>query len=130
MSPFRLVLALTIVMGATGIARAQDVPTDKPAPPSTGLPAAVDWKFNLDAAWGGFGFGNSLFTDPKEGVVQNFGQRWMEGFVKPSLTATHTLKSSSELYGKLSVAGERTYATPPSLVGPVESSFLPEDLSI
>jgi len=127
----RLVLALSIMMLATAVVvRAQDVPTDKPAPPSTGLPSPVDWTFNLDAAWGGFGFGNSLFTDPKEGVPQNFGQRWMEGFVKPALSGVYKLKSSTELYGKLSAAGERTYASPPSLVGPVESSFLPEDLSI
>jgi hypothetical protein len=44
--------------------------------------------------------------DPKEFVRQN---------------------SSSEFYGKLSAAGERTYATPPPLVGRDQSSFLPED---
>src|SRR5260221_14730485 len=108
MSTPRLVLALPIVMLATGVVRAQDVPeakpvpTDKPEASSTGLPSHVDWTFNVDAGWGVFGFGNSLFTDPKEGVPQDFGQRWMEGFVKPALTATRTLKSSSQLYGKLS----------------------------
>jgi hypothetical protein len=125
----RLVL-LTLVV-ATGIARAQDAPKDKPDdPPPVGLPSAVSWKFNFDAGWGGFGFGNSLFTDPKEGVRENFGERWMEGFMKPAIGGTYKLANSSEVYGKVSAVGERTYATPPPRVGPVESSFLPEDLYI
>ena len=93
----------------------------------TGLPSAVDWKFNFDAGWGVFGFGNSLYQDPKEGVRQNYGDNWMEGFVKPAVTGTWKTQSSSEFYGKLSAAGERTYATPPPLVGRDQSSFLPED---
>jgi hypothetical protein len=96
---------------------------------SYGLPHQVEWKFNFDATWGVFGFGNSLFTDPKEGVRQNYGDRWMEGSAKPALSGTYKL-SSSELYGKASVVGERTYANPPPLVGPVEASFGPEDLYI
>ena len=30
---------------------------------STGLPKQAKWTFNFDAAWGTFGFGNSLYTD-------------------------------------------------------------------
>lgn len=76
---------------------------------------------------GSFGFADSLYQGPKEGVAQDYGDHWFEGFVKPALGATFTLASSSELYGKLSAVGERTYATPPPLVGKDESSFLPED---
>jgi len=122
---------LPIFLLAAGVARAQDAPApDKPEERPTGLPSKVTWKFNFDAGWGGFGFANSLYQDPKEGVRQDYGDRWMEGFLKPALTATYTLPSSSEFYGKLSGTGERTYATPPPLVGRDESSFLPEDLYI
>jgi hypothetical protein len=118
-------------VAAAGVARAQDTPPAKPEDKRpSGLPAGVDWKFNFDAGWGGFGFGGSLFTDPKEGVREDYGERWAEGFAKPSVTATYKLRNTSEAYGKLSVVGERTYATPPPLVGLVESSFLPEDLAV
>ena len=30
---------------------------------SIGLPGNIAWKFNFDAAWGTFGFGNSLYTN-------------------------------------------------------------------
>jgi hypothetical protein len=125
-----IAVALLRPAGAFAQADAPSAPPAKPEASSTGLPAQVDWKFNFDAGWGGFGFGNSLYTDPKEGVRTNFGSDWMEGFIKPSLSATYKLKSSSEVYGKLSAVGERTYASPPELVGRDESSFLPEDLSI
>jgi hypothetical protein len=29
----------------------------------TGLPKKLKWTFNFDAAWGAFGFGNSLYTN-------------------------------------------------------------------
>ena len=124
-----------VILATTGIVHAQD-PQEGPPPqePSqaadTGLPSQVTWTFSFDAGWGVFGFGGSLYTDPKEGVGQDLGNRWMEGFVKPALSATYTFKSSSELYGRLSVVGERTYAKPPPLVGVDQSSFLPEDLTI
>jgi hypothetical protein len=92
-----------------------------------GLPSKVEWKFNFDAGWGVFGFGNSLYQDPKEGVRQNYGDNWMEGYLKPAISGSYKLQSSSEFYGKLSGVGERTYATPPALVGRDQSSFLPED---
>lgn len=130
----RLWLALCLLaLGAPG-ARAQEPATDqtteKPEARPTGLPSAIDWKFNIDLGWGGFGFGNSLYTDPKQGVPENYGERWMEGWGKPSIAATYRLQATSEFYGKLSVVGERTYASPPPLVGEEESSFLPEDLYI
>ena len=77
-----------VVMAMTPlVARAQD--TSAPAKPeerTTGLPSKVDWKFNFDAAWGSFGFGNSLyhknvtasvvaaFADPRAGVQQATGR--------------------------------------------------------
>jgi hypothetical protein len=106
------------------------VPEPPQATADTGLPPQVEWQFNLDAGWGVFGFAGSLYTDPKEGVGQGYGDRWAEGFVKASVSGTYRLASSSEIYGKLSAVGERTYANAPPLAGADHSSFLPEDLSI
>ena len=52
----------------------------------TGLPPRVDWTFNFDATWGSFGFANSLFTNPKEGVDENLSDQWFEGSIKPALS--------------------------------------------
>ena len=97
---------------------------------STGLPQQIDWSFNFDAGWGTFGFGNSLFDNPKEPVPENLSDQWFEGYVKPALSATYKLRSSSEIYGKVSVVGERTYGSAPELYGPDVSSFGPEDATI
>src|SRR5262245_14593778 len=106
---------------------------DKPAQQETrptGLPARVTWTFNLDAGWGTFGFANSLFANPKEGVAENLSDQWFEGYVKPALAGVFTFKSSSEIYGKVSAVGERTYGSVPALVGEDVSSFGAEDLAI
>jgi hypothetical protein len=115
-----------------GLAAAQD-----PAPPAeeseardTGLPKALDWTFNLDAGWGAFGFANSLFTNPKEGVATNLSDQWFEGYVKPALSGSYTFAASSQLYGKVSAVGERTYGSVPSDFGQDVSSFQAEDLAI
>jgi len=102
----------------------------KPEERSTGLPSTIDWTFNFDAGWGSFGFANSLFDDPKEGIAENLSDQWFEGYVKPALSAAYTLASSSEIYGKVSVVGERTYGSAPELYGPDVSSFAPEDAYI
>jgi hypothetical protein len=127
-----MLIAIALLPPARAFAQAdvQPAPPPEPEESSFGLPSQIEWKFNFDAGWGGFGFGNSLYTGPKEGVKTTYGSNWMEGFAKPALSATYKLKSTSEVYGKLSVVGERTYASPPELVGRDESSFLPEDLSI
>ncbi len=52
--------------------------------------------------------------------------QWFEGFVKPALSASYTLHSS-EIYGKISVVGERTYGSVPELYGSDVSSFGPDD---
>ena len=110
--------------------------TPPPQPPSqpeertTGLPPHVEWKFNFDAGWGTFGFANSYYNNPKGTEQEDLSDQWFEGYAKPSLSATYKLASSSELYGKVSVVGERTYGSAPELYGPDVSSFGPEDASI
>jgi hypothetical protein len=109
----------------------QDKPPQAEEEQTTGLPSGVKWTFNFDAGWGTFGFANSLFTNPKEpGVNENLSDQWFEGYVKPSLAAVHRLASSSEIYGKVSAVGERTYGSVPDLFGTDVSSFGPEDLYI
>jgi hypothetical protein len=86
--------------------RAQQPPVaDEPR--ANGLPAGVDWTFNLDASWG----------------------NWFEGSVKPALTGRYSTESTWTLWGKVSAVGERTYGTAPSLVGEDASSFKAEDLA-
>src|SRR5262245_49756406 len=97
---------------------------------ATGLPPNIDWSFNFDAGWGSFGFANSLFDNPKDPVPENLSDQWFEGYVKPALSGTYRLQSSSEIYGKLSVVGERTYGSAPELYGTDVSSFGPEDALI
>ncbi len=98
---------------------------------STGLPSSLKWRFNFDAGWGTFGFANSLFVNPKEpGTDDNLSDQWFEGYLKPGLSATYVLNSSSELYGKISAVGERTYGSVPAAFGTDVSSFGPEDLYI
>jgi hypothetical protein len=119
-------LTVVVCLAATGV-QAQDQPAERP----TGLPPAVKWTFNFDAGWGTFGFANSLFINPKEpGVEENLSDQWFEGYVKPALSASRTLASSSEIYGKVSAVGERTYGSVPDLFGRDVSSFGPEDLYI
>src|SRR6476619_7173194 len=82
-------LVLLLAFLVPRLAEAQDQRAADPR--STGLPRSIDWTFNFDAAWGSFGFANSLFTDPKQQVPQNLGDHWFEGFIKPALSATYTL---------------------------------------
>ena len=70
----RAIVCFSFIAVLPVAARAQDPPaTAKP----TGLPASVDWTFNLDAGWGSFGFANSLFDNPKEPGVDRGPQRSM-----------------------------------------------------
>ena len=96
---------------------------------STGLPKNINWEFNFDAGWGTFGFANSLYTDVRPDPSGNLGNNWFEGYVKPALSASYAL-GQSELYGKVSAVGERTYGAPPSIVGESASSFKQEDLYV
>jgi hypothetical protein len=115
-------------VAAQAQAQNQESPPSKEAQ-SSGLPRGVDWKFNFDASWGTFGFANSLFQDPKEGVRSNLSDQWFEGAIKPTLSGSHTLTNSSEFYGKASAVGERTYGAQPTVLGGDASSFQVEDLA-
>jgi len=127
-------LAMTLLLSATS-ARAQPPgqdapPKDEPDINAAGLPPKVEWKFNFDATWGTFGFANSLYQNPHEGVPENLSDQWFEGSMKPALFGSYTFAGTSQIYGKLSAVGERTYGEAPSLVGSDFSSFQVEDMAI
>jgi hypothetical protein len=125
-------LLAAVLLTAPAVVHAQTAgQTQEPADAnSMGLPSRVDWTFNLDAGWGTFGFGNSLFDNPKEPVPENLSDQWFEGYIKPAISGTFRTRSSAEIYGKVSVVGERTYGSAPELYGPDVSSFGPEDALI
>ena len=128
-------LPLLLLLPATGSGQDASVPTEKATAREqerpSGLPPRVRWTFNFDAGWGTFGFANSLYDNPKEpGVDENLSDQWFEGYVKPALSGRYTFSSTSELYGTVSVVGERTYGSVPSAFGTDISSFGAEDLSI
>ncbi len=130
-------LAGLVALSAAGAA-AQETPTPPSPSPSpaaapeersTGLPRGLDWTFNFDANWGNFGFANSLYTNPKpEQPSGDLSDNWFEAAAKPALTGTFTSSKSWQLHGKLSAVGERTFGTPPGVVGESASSFKVEDL--
>ena len=101
----RRVLGLLLLALATR-AQAQE-PTKEERP--TGLPKKVDWRFTIDAGIGVFGFGNSLFTDVRPDPSGDLSDNWVESFVRPCSSVTYALYRS-QLYGRFSVAGERTLA--------------------
>ena len=124
-------LGLPLLLIGAAQAKAQEPPTPTSAPPeeerSTGLPKKGTWTFNLDIGLGGFGFANSLYTNARPDPSGNLGDNWAESYAKPAVSARVGL-GHSELYGKVSAVGERTFAAPPSLVGEDASSFQVEDL--
>ena len=104
---------------------------EEPAATLPGLPEAIDWTFNFDASAGTFGFDNSLYTDPKpEQPSGDLSDNWSEASVKPALSAVYTTGSSSQIYGKISAVGTRTFGAAPDLVGNDESYFNIEDAYI
>ncbi len=123
------VLAVALLLCVSARGQAQETPDPPQEARSTGLPAKASWTFNLDAGFGAFGFANSLYADNRPDPSGNLDDNWFEGFVKPALSATYRT-GSSELYGKVSVVGERTYGAAPSLVGDDASSYKEEDLFI
>jgi hypothetical protein len=139
MRTMRLLLASMMLMIPV-VARGQDPappppvqvivePSDQPEARSTGLPSQLHWTFNFDAGWGNFGFQNSLYNNPKEGVQENLSDQWFEGFIRPALSGVYT-GGRGELYGKVSAVGERTYGSVPAAFGEDVSSFGPEDLYV
>jgi hypothetical protein len=118
--------ALAALCGAgAASAAAQDAAEER----STGLPAAEHWTFNFDAGFGAFGFANSLYTDVRPDPSGDLGDNWLESYAKPALSARFGV-GETEVYGKASVVGERTFAAPPTLVGTDASSFQVEDLFV
>ena len=133
---FGLIGAFGVVLSLVGAPRAraeEPAPSPSPAPAEeerfTGLPRHGTWTFNLDAGLGAFGFANSLYTNSRPDPSGNLSDDWAESFVKPALSASF-VTGRSEVYSKVSVVGERTFAAPPSLVGEEASSFQVEDLHI
>ena len=129
--------ALMGALFAASVAAQEPAPSPAPAPTpapaeeerTTGLPKGGTWTFNLDGGLGGFGFANSLYTNVRPDPSGNLSDNWAESFVKPAISATFGV-GGSELYGKVSAVGERTFAAPPSLVGEDASSFKIEDASL
>src|SRR4051794_30902645 len=60
----------------------------------TGLPKRVKWTFNFDAAWGTFGFRNSLYTNVRPDPSDNLSDNWFEGSIKPALSGSIALAKS------------------------------------
>jgi hypothetical protein len=125
----RNVLSLVLFLGPCVNILAQGERQER----SVGLPSAFQWTFNLDAAVSFYSFGHSLYTNPRNDATnEDLGSRWLESFARPALSATYAF-TSSELFGKFSVVGERTThvgknpETTPGLVGGNEDSFYPED---
>jgi hypothetical protein len=101
-------ILILIALGATTAYAQETTEEDTWSPP--GLPSGIDWTFNFDATFGFFSFGNSLYTDPKPDQPSgDLTANWMEGSLKPALSAEYTTKSSAQFYGKLSGVGMRTY---------------------
>jgi hypothetical protein len=120
--------ALIAACASVPLAIAEDEPKTISPP---GLPTALDWEFNFDATWGVFGFANSLYTNPKPDTPSgDLSDNWMEGSIKPALSATYATSNSAQIYAKVSGVGVRTYNSPPQLVGGEESSFQVEDLYV
>jgi hypothetical protein len=131
MHPTRLIPALAVLLGAAAATAQEPPPTPEPAEEerSTGLPKKGTWTFNLDLGLGGFGFANSLYTNVRPDPSGDLSDNWAESYAKPAVSASFGL-GRSELYGKISAVGERTFAAPPSRVGEDASSFQVEDLSL
>jgi hypothetical protein len=129
-------LAALLALSTAGAAAQEPSPSPPPSPApaeerSTGLPEGLDWTFHFDASAGAFGFANSLYTNPRpEQPSGDLGDNWFEGAAKPALTGTYTSAKSWQLYGELSVVGERTFGAAPSVAGEDASSFNVEDLHL
>jgi len=125
-TPTHIALLSALLLAGSGRVLAQEHPAE--ARP-TGLPSKVTWNFNFDAGLGMFGFANSLYTDVRPDPSGNLSDNWMESFVKPALSGT-VATGHSQLFGKISAVGERTFFAPPTLVGSEASSFQIEDAYI
>lgn len=122
-----VVVAMLFALATAAVAAEEE--EAKPSPP--GFPPGIDWTFSFDATAGAFGFGNSLYANPRPGEPSgDLSDDWAEGSMKAGLGAQYTMTNSSQIYADLSAVGERTYGAAPSLVGEDASSYDIEDLSI
>src|SRR5882672_61575 len=122
-------LAAGVLLALFGSVAFAEEPAAPPPPP--GFPPGLDWKFDFAASWGSFGFANSLYTNPKPDEPSgDLSDNWFEGSITAGIGGDYTLANSSQLYGKVSGVGERTYGASPSLVGDDHSSFDVEDLYV
>ena len=128
-SSARSKVAAAVLLALSTVPALADDEETKPTPPP-GLPAGADWTFNLDATFGTFGFGNSLYRNPRPDPSGDLGDNWNEGTIKAGLGGVHTNDSGSQWYGKLSAVGEGTFSSSPTLVGGDSTSFGVEDLYI
>ena len=127
-STARSKVAAAILLALSTVPALADDEETKPTPPP-GLPAGADWTFNLDATFGTFGFGNSLYRNPRPDPSGDLGDNWNEGTIKAGLSGVHAT-DTGEWYGKLSGVGEGTFSSSPTLVGGDSTSFGVEDLYI
>ena len=101
------------------------------APEPPGLPSGLDWTLIFDATAGAFSFADSLYTNPKpenrQGISATTGSK---GRSKPGSRGRtrRTARRSSTV--QFTGVGERTYGTPPSLVGDEANSFGVEDFNV
>ena len=127
-------VAMSMLLGVSLDLRAQEAsPTDtqgehKERP--TGLPAAGEWTFNINAGVGAFAFSNSVYANPRPDPSGDLSDNWQESYVKPALSVDFNLRNGSTVFGKGSVVGARTFSAPPSIVGESASAYHPEDLYI
>jgi hypothetical protein len=123
--PLAAAIGLVLVPVA---ALAEDEPA-KPSPP--GLPAALDWTFEFGATVGAFGFGNSLYENPRPDEPSgDLSDDWMEGSIKAGIGAEYKMSDSSQVYGKITGVGERTWGGAPTLVGDDANSYELDDAYI
>src|SRR5262245_33928770 len=119
-------LAAAIVLALTTTSALADKAISPP-----GLPSSVDWKLGIDASYGIFGFGNSLYTNPHpDDPSGDLSDNWQEAAVKAGIEGVYQRADTSEIYGKVSAVGVSTFNAPPPLVGGEASSFDIEDLYI
>jgi Alginate export len=126
-----LAAGILLALGTAPVLAEEAAPAPEEKTTLPGLPPGLDWSFNFDASAGTFGFADSLYTDPKpEQPSGDLSDNWSEASVKPALGAEYTTSSSSQIYGKFSAVGVRTFGAAPSLVGDDASSFDIEDAYI
>jgi len=139
LSPASILLLFSFPFGAAVPAAAQEsaaaasqqaVPEDagdEEGGESRRLTATV----NFEAGFATFGFGNSLYTNPRPDPSGDLGSNWLEGYFKPALAAEYTLGGGA-LYGNASVVGAGTFGrdNPSDLIGSNDDSFQLEDLQV